>query len=403
MTLDVRAFWLIGSLVSLSCGLLVVIVRKTYPDYLGRALAVFGGANLCLAASYAIRLQRPWIGDFFFDVIATTLNMVCLSMEYAAISLLKRQQPQKVWTLGPSAAVFVGCLWFTFVTRNISFELVLTNIFTVALAVRIVCSLAQKEEDRRPFPDVVAAMAYAGFGAAILAVLADALQRWHFSPEYDFNRGRAIFYNIVAILSVGITFPLILLILSERLNRALTVQAMRDPLTGIYNRRAFEEIAFRELSGATRSGASLSLLIVDLDHFKQINDQHGHLAGDALLQAVSSILRGSLRDEDFLCRWGGDEFCALLPRASRTQAETVAKRVLQAFDEFRLLYGETVVRIGGSIGIATDEGHATTLSALVSSADSGLYRAKLAGRNAFAFAPDDNEESSSALLEAPPP
>ena len=120
MTLDVRAFWLIGALATGSCGLLVLIVRKAYPNYLGRALAVFGAANICLSANYFVKFEGAWVGEFFFYVIGSALVTTCLSLEYEAVCILRRQRPWTGWIYGPPLLVLAVCFWFTFVWRNIS-------------------------------------------------------------------------------------------------------------------------------------------------------------------------------------------------------------------------------------------------------------------------------------------
>lgn len=388
MTLDVEAFWLIGALGTGSCGLLVLIVRGTYPNYLGRALAVFAAANICLSLNYVLRLERAWVGPFFFYVIGATLVTTCLSLEYEAVCILKRLRPWTGWIYGPPLLVLAVCFWLTFVRQNISIELIVCNTVSLAMMILIVRSLIRKRDGRIPFVDAVTAGAYLLLAALTLAVISNALWSGQFTPEYDFNRPNSILSSVSAILAEGIIFPLFLLMLTERLNRALVIQAMLDPLTNIYNRRAFEEIAFRELSGASRSGLQLSLVMFDLDHFKEINDAYGHLAGDAVLRTAAGLLRDSLRDEDFLCRWGGDEFCALLPRAKLEQAEAVARRVLQAFEEFTFSHGGNRLRMSVSIGIASDGSQARNLSDLVLRADTALYQAKIAGRNRFATAPE---------------
>jgi diguanylate cyclase (GGDEF)-like protein len=388
MTLDVRAFWLIGALATGSCGLLVLIVRRAYPNYLGRALAVFGAANICLSANYVLRFEGAWVGQFFFYVIGAALVTACLSLEYEAVCVLKRLRPWAGWIYGPPLLIFAACSWLTFVRRNISIEMIVCNVVSMAMFMLIARVLLRKQGGRIPFVDAVAAGAYLLLAASTLAVVVDALRSGQFPPEFDFNRSRSIFDNVMAVLAEAIIFPLFLLMLTERLNRALLVQAMLDPLTKIYNRRAFEEIAFRELSGASRSGLPLSLLMFDLDHFKEVNDAHGHLAGDAVLRTAAGLLRDGLRDEDFLCRWGGDEFCALLPRARIEQAETVARRVLKAFEGFSFPYTGNLIQISISIGIVSDEGQARDLSDLVLRADAALYEAKVAGRNRFAIAPE---------------
>jgi diguanylate cyclase (GGDEF)-like protein len=388
MTLDVRAFWLIGALATGSCGLLVLIVRKAYPNYLGRALAIFGAASICLSASYFLKLEGEWVGQFFFHVLGAALVTICLSLQYEAICILKRQRPWTGWIYGPPLLVLAVCFWFTFIQRNISIQLIVCDGISMAMMILIVLVLTRKQAGRLPFVDTLTACAYMVLAASTLAVIIDALRSGQFAPEFDFNRARSIFNYTTAVMAQGMIYPLFLLMVGERLNRALLVQALHDPLTNVYNRRAFEEIAFRELSGASRSGLPVSLLMCDLDHFKEINDQHGHLAGDSALRTAAALLRNCLRDEDFLCRWGGDEFCALLPRAKAEQAEAVARRVQQSFEGFAFSYAGQLIKMSVSIGIVSDMGQTRRLSDLVLRADAALYQAKVAGRNRYAIAPE---------------
>jgi diguanylate cyclase (GGDEF)-like protein len=395
MPLDIRAFWLIGALASGTCGLLVLLVRRAYPDHLGNALALFGAANLCLSLNYLFRFERLWLGDFCFFVLGGTLVVACLSLELAAICLLKRRSVSLVWLFGPPVLTFGVCFWFTVAHRNASIQNIFCNAVDMILMAMVAAALFRREGvGPRVFVDSITGVGYSLLSLSTLFVVVDAIDAGTFPVDYNFSGPRSIFTNTAALLAQGIIFPLFLLMVSERLNRRLVEQAMLDPLTGIYNRRAFEEIAFRELSGTARSGESLSLLILDLDHFKEVNDRYGHSAGDALLRAAATTLRLSLRDEDFLCRWGGDEFCALLPRASRSQAEIAARRVLEAFQDFRFEHEGHRIEVSVSIGITSESSGSVTLSQLFLAADNALYLVKSGGRNAFAFAPRADEPSS---------
>jgi diguanylate cyclase (GGDEF)-like protein len=386
LNFDVRPFWLIGALCGNGFGLLVLIVRRGYQDYLRRALAFLGAANLCLGVSYFMRYGQAWDGQFAFHVLTNTLVAACLSLEYRAVCELKRRAASAWWIFGPPGLMFVFSVWFAYVQRNITVQLVFANSINMATMFFIAWTLWRAEHGVRLFVNVLTAIAYTVLGLATFAVIVDYFRAGDFSVEYNFNVPRSLFNNVAAIVTEGVVFPLFLLMVSERLNRDLVIQAMHDPLTGLYNRRAFEEIAFRELSGATRSGFGISLLIFDLDDLKQINDRYGHPAGDAVIQAAAEALRGSLRDEDFLCRWGGDEFCALLPRAGSEQAQSVAERVLQSFHELGFSVAGKAIEVTVSGGIVTTNGHAKDLTSLVRQADEALYRAKRAGRKQVAVA-----------------
>ncbi|MDR3726289.1 MAG: GGDEF domain-containing protein [Terracidiphilus sp.] len=389
MIYDVRPFWLIGALCGGGFGLLMLLVRKNYPDYLNRVLLFLGAANLCLGAAYILRYQGIGLGRFLFEVVSSTLVITCLSLEYRAVCELKRLAPSKILIIVPPLLTFAFCAFFSFFYRNITIQLALVNVVVMAMLFLLAWTMSRADEGERRFADVLASATYGLLGLSTCAVIADYLRVGQFSVEYNFNIRRTFANNATIILAEGVIAILFLLMVSERLNRDLVVQAMHDPLTGRLNRRALEEIAFREVSGIARSGQALSVVMFDIDHFKLINDKHGHAAGDAVLSGVAAILRRSLRDEDFLSRWGGDEFCALLPRARREQAENVAERARLAVEESDFQVDGKSLKTTLSAGIATDNGAGEDFSALVKLADDALYRAKDAGRNRFASASDE--------------
>lgn len=176
---------------------------------------------------------------------------------------------------------------------------------------------------------------------------------------------------------------------NHRLQRGLREQTIRDPLTGLFNRRYMEESLSSEIARAYRSGAPLGLVMCDVDHFKRFNDEFGHDAGDVVLQAVASEMRNRFRDGDIVCRFGGEEFTIIAPG---TSAEALAKRV----EVVREAIGEVKLRQGGralgsttmSFGVATwDSGMDRDGLALIQAADAALYRAKREGRNRTVIEP----------------
>jgi len=176
--------------------------------------------------------------------------------------------------------------------------------------------------------------------------------------------------------------------LSERkaLEARLEKQALTDPLTGLGNRRALEDQAAMEIARAERSGAPLSLIAIDLDHFKRINDDYGHDVGDVVLQAFARLARQALRDGDVLCRMGGEEFAVLLPDTDWEQALRVAERLRETVAITPVTVGEDVTPDGtlaytASLGVTLVSAGETTLKPAIKRADQGLYAAKELGRN----------------------
>jgi diguanylate cyclase (GGDEF)-like protein len=167
--------------------------------------------------------------------------------------------------------------------------------------------------------------------------------------------------------------------------------ATRDGLTGLYNHRYFQEWLDIELSRARRHGHPVSLLFIDVDHFKQYNDRNGHPAGDRLLKRLSSVLTGgrssglpvTTRKSDIVARYGGEEFVMLLPETSFEGARIKAQRILAAMAEQSFEHGEAQPsgRVSVSIGVACFPEHGQDKQELIAAADKMLYKAKHAGRN----------------------
>ncbi|HEY1250301.1 MAG TPA: GGDEF domain-containing protein [Thermoanaerobaculia bacterium] len=162
-------------------------------------------------------------------------------------------------------------------------------------------------------------------------------------------------------------------------------QSIRDSLTGAYNHRHFQEVLQRELGRAERLGRPLTVLMLDIDDFKSINDRFGHPVGDAILQGIVAEIRNEVRgDMDLLARYGGDEFAVVLPETPPGEAVLVAERVRRRVDErlFRMPDSGQMLRATVSIGVATYPEDAAEKMDLVEKADAALYRAKRGGKNA---------------------
>jgi len=168
----------------------------------------------------------------------------------------------------------------------------------------------------------------------------------------------------------------------EEKNRLLEETARTDHLTGLANRRAIEEWATRQLRGAARHGFPLWVVLADLDSFKSVNDNHGHDAGDTVLQKFAEILRGNTRASDLSGRLGGDEFLLILTHVERENIEIALDRLRQQFGSQIFTFNGQKVMVTASFGIAGFQGgEAPEIGALIRQADKALYAAKRGGRN----------------------
>ena len=179
----------------------------------------------------------------------------------------------------------------------------------------------------------------------------------------------------------------------KRLEDELSSQALTDSLTGLANRRAFDETLVREWKRTIREGSQISLLLLDIDHFKEFNDEYGHQAGDDCLRAVAAAVQGAVRDTDIVARYGGEEIAVILPSTNTGGAVEAAEKVRFAVEALQLSHSSGPGNQGwltASIGAATALArHGATMKmpeSLLLAADNALYRAKHEGRNRVATA-----------------
>ncbi|UXI66173.1 diguanylate cyclase [Tahibacter amnicola] len=172
-----------------------------------------------------------------------------------------------------------------------------------------------------------------------------------------------------------------------RLQQTLRTQSIKDPLTGLFNRRYLEASLEREVNGAIRRRSALSVLMVDMDHFKQVNDTHGHEAGDAVLAQLGALLRSACRSEDVVCRYGGEEFAIVLTDATLEAAQRRAEAIRAAVEQMEVEHrGRMLGPFSVSVGVSVFPLNGSTPQDLMRHADAALYQAKRSGRNRVVLA-----------------
>lgn len=183
--------------------------------------------------------------------------------------------------------------------------------------------------------------------------------------------------DLAVALADGVSMALANLTLREKLRN----QALRDSLTGLYNRRFLEEVSERFAGQADRRGSPVAVVMIDVDHFKQVNDRHGHATGDAVLRALAVLIQGDLRRGDVACRYGGEEIVLLMPDCD---AENACRRMEEIRERVRALHQGTdtvLPRVTISAGVADMPAHGQTIAMVLKAADEALYTAKQAGRD----------------------
>ena len=187
-------------------------------------------------------------------------------------------------------------------------------------------------------------------------------------------------------LLLVVALPPVILLQRSLLHSQLKAQARSDPKTGLLNAGAWQGEADLAVDRAWRRRGSLAVLLVDIDHFKVVNDTHGHLTGDAMLRALAAEMRQQVRESDLVGRFGGEEFAILLGGTTTAEACRIAERIRRGSGVVRVLTNDALVGVTVSIGVAVLGSHGADLSELLKAADKALYRAKRTGRDRVCLA-----------------
>jgi diguanylate cyclase (GGDEF)-like protein len=260
----------------------------------------------------------------------------------------------------------------------------LLMLVAIAAAFLLIHDIAQRYTTVVSWPEALTTLGLFGLGALLVIRVQSGLHArlgalvaiFARAEEGDFTQAYDVAADTTpdAITAVGRAY--------NRMRAQLATIVQTDPLSGCYNRRGFEQQYRRELARAARTHTHLSLLAIDLDFFKVVNDTHGHLVGDHVITQTGALLRASARTDDIVARIGGEEFMILAPNTTSSGAEQLAERVLDAFRSGRFGEPKAEVALTVSVGVVSEAVSDESIAeALRSRADEALYAAKRGGRN----------------------
>ena len=335
---------------------------------------LLGCAMLLLAA-------RGVLPDFFSLVLSSLVLQTGILVFYSGLCQFQGRTPHLSWMALPMVVNAFSLLWFIY-GEPLLWARVAVNSFTnmvlLASCLRLVL-VGRVGEPRFRFSKLHTGIFLAGLMLVTcvrgtFALVYQPVVAPHVSGQL--YAVFSIFYpSAVMALSTGLV-----LMAFDRLKDELEYLVSHDVLTGAYSRRGFLSLAESEISRALRMQRPTALLVLDLDHFKQVNDRYGHPAGDVVLRRFTEITRTCLRREDLLGRFGGEEFMVLLPDTAPSAALVVAERIRTAVHATRVISVHHHIRFTVSIGVANIVGRGT-LEELLKLADSAMYLAKSRGRN----------------------
>lgn len=347
-----------------------------------RAARLFQGAAIAQCAGWGLFLVAPRVHDRGVTAVALGLLALSFALLWSALEAWLGPRPGKrlMWAL-------VGLVPLVYAWAYPSYPLrVGWSNGLLALQMALVCvalAAPAAQASRRWRVLVFVCMA----SLAVLTLWRGVLGAF-FTAAYPFYRATHPVNVLAALLNhvaLALTTLGLLAAWREEAERELRRQAQTDGLTGLANRHTFLERAHFALAHAARYGEPLSVVMIDIDHFKQVNDKFGHAAGDAALRALAQGLRSCLRADDLSCRYGGEEFCLLLSRAEAADARRLDER-LRAWlaGHARDSGTEPVVY---SAGVAVRQAGDKSVSDLIQRADAALYQAKAGGRGRMVESP----------------
>ena len=377
---DIRTAILLGASLTLLIGAMLQAVSQGQPaEYRGMLRWWVVGA-LAYAVGYALTGFRDWIWIGWSAVLANVLITLGLGCFAVALRIFSGSPERRGRLALLVATTFAISGMFAFVWPDERLRHGLTNlVFAIAC---LACVRAIYRPGHKPTLSEHVAGFYLCLGLLLLCVRAVAVLGFDAQVHDIFvvTPLSVLVYVFAGLLPVVGTIAF-LLMCTERSQRDLQRSARLDYLTGIYNRGAIEELAGGMISSAQRHGIPLSLMVVDIDHFKRINDDLGHAAGDKALAETVQMIRGLLRTEDLIGRLGGEEFVVMMPDTDAVQGRNAAERLRRAVESTQLSFYGIDRPLTVSIGVAEYRAEDAGFANLLLRADRALYAAKHAGRN----------------------
>lgn len=345
------------------------LIRELKP-YRGVGAALL--ANLCVALGLLIRLYNERLPEFLTVIVSNILVQAGPALFYVALSQFTGLSYSKALVLGLIGSVFVSLVYFTYWQDEISIRLIVLALGSIAMVLILIHQLWRTLKTPLRFSASLMLVSFLFHGLFLIVRTASLL----LDPPDTASITPA--QSATYLLSFAISFfwsTGFVLMVSHRLRNDLMEIATIDVLTHIPNRRATQGFFEKELSRVQRQGGEFSVLLIDIDDFKLVNDHWGHAIGDFVLAETARLFQEMIRKQDWVGRWGGEEFLMILPGSSLTEAASLAERVRSDIAAREYRQGTASLRITISMGVACAAG-ADQIDAVLKKADDALYISK---------------------------
>ena len=381
---DPRTAILVGALLTWLTGGMLVLNWRSLPGGVRSSLRWWLAGIVLHPVGFVLIALRGMVPDWVIIAAGATSLAAAFACMAIALRSFYGLPERRARLCLITVLVGTAATWFTFVAPHLQARIIIVHILLAVLIGSGARAVFRRGGPRGRVPRVT--------GALFAVVTGLVLTRAGIEAAWPISTDQLLRASPLNVACIGglLVLPLLatvgfLLMCTERAQEMLERTARVDYLTGIYNRRAIEDLAMRAISAARRHGIPLAIMIVDVDHFKRVNDEHGHECGDnALIEAVRRM-REIVRQEDLVGRQGGEEFVVVMPDIDLASAQAAAERLRRSFSDqpMTLNDGEVgvVLPLTISIGVAALEPSDQQFSHLLRRADRAMYAAKMAGRN----------------------
>ena len=369
---DLRMVILLTGIMSGFMSLVLYSLKCSYPKSI-KGLGEWSAGLLVLFVATILSAGRNWLPDFFSNTFPIFLLLTGIYLNYVGTQRFFGVKPQIIAWMTLITGAFLASVWFTFVEPHYLLRMRFL-IILIAVLYGVHAYLVLKQGTVL-LAKVLTLIAFSGMSLIILARLIGSFIYPIGDEVLSIDLRQLVFITSFS-FSIFLSSTSMVLMASGRLHKELQYLSTHDSLTNALTRRSINEVCLNELERSRRHNRSMALLMIDIDHFKAVNDSYGHQVGDLLLVNFVNEIKALLRQHDQLGRYGGEEFLALLPETSMEEAVVVAERIREACAHSIQPPACTV-----SIGISTNQKDNDTMDTLLSRADAAMYRAKKHGRN----------------------
>lgn len=380
--MEIQTVYLIAALMMLANGGVLGLMHPDFPAGLRPSAVSWRVATLLHASGCIVFILLSWLPPGFGLPLANSLVTLGFTGYWRALRQFYGMA-DKAWLALPLALSVPGLVWFAAFKPDIGARILIVSVTWTAVMAGCLHSLMSQQRRDRAVSRRVMMGIFLTVGAFVLLragyyIAIGVGPNYHITDSGNWMNFAAPM--VVAVVPVVGTTAF-LLMCSERIRRQWERAASTDYLTGLANRRTLTEAGERRFADARRQGHGFGLAVIDIDHFKSVNDRHGHDIGDVALKHVAAQLEAACREAELPARQGGEEFVVLFDRIDPQHAQTAGERLRQSVAAAPFVAGELTLPVTVSIGVAVQNGADADFDSLLRRADVALYAAKAAGRN----------------------